>query len=285
MATMTQTNSQTDLNKMRTQYMAGTNESHDPNEAYRLTQSRILSLQETILDSSKDVKMKNNKGTKVIQVEVDSSKVFDSMKEKYGNSVYRSVVKVINYNPWGCSVEDKYNPHDPDDIKLNNILQVFPPFLPLFNINFINKLVTVQISNEEIITYLNSTKQDHLNKRYRNNEIWGTDIYTDDSDLLLVLSHLGVFIEDNDNNVIQKRTPVNEQNNDNVIGKWDKQTPCDLIVNILLLDTLQQYQGSKRFGLRSRDWISTQLHDGLSYGVYSIEFKQRDNVVSVSTWN
>lgn len=67
--------------------------------------------------------------------------------------------------------------------------------------------------------------------------LWGTDVYTDDSDLLAVLKHLGYSFSKHN----------------------------DVCVKILLLPPLKQYKGCLRNDISSRNW--TTKHDGISYMV------------------
>ena len=287
------------------------NSVYDPDEQYRLTQSRILSLQETILDSTRDARLqsrssteqslKRSPNTEDSNIIVDSSNILYFTRNKHKNTP--EVIKYLCYNPHGYSRMFDYKncPNEEEnkniilENKLNEVLEDFPPFLHNLSTGYINKRISVYIPAEIVCQFINHMRS---NKRWRNGEIWGTDVYTDDSDILLVLMHLGVFQTKDTGNEngynmssksvspTQRRTPVNSDNIDNVIGTWDSKHPeqTDLIVNILILDTLIGYQGSKRYGLRSRDWFGAQEHDGLSYGVYSIEFKKRSDVVTISSW-
>ena len=81
--------------------------------------------------------------------------------------------------------------------------------------------------------------QEHLNTNNDKRELWGTEVYTDDSDLVCVLRHLG-------------HTFSNE----------------DLCVDLLILPQLRAYQGSLKSGLVSRSW---DKHDGISYMVLNIK--------------
>lgn len=256
--------------------MQGADPSMDPNEAYKLTQSRILSLQETILDSSKNMISNHNEPL----IQVDSSNILNYTKNKY--KTVPKTVKWLKYDPYQCATDtlstlkcDKINNNINNKNNFELILQDPPPFLPILNTQMINKLISVYIPYEIISLYL---EQPTSNKRWINNEIWGSDVYTDDSDIILVLAHIGVF---------GSKPKVVKENG--VVGEWDVIRHTDIIVNLLILDTLQAYQGSKRYGIRSRDWVGPQLHDGLSYAVYSIEFKSRDlqsesECVNTSSW-
>jgi len=81
---------------------------------------------------------------------------------------------------------------------------------------------------------------DHKQVKLR--QLWGTDTYTDDSDLVAVLVHTG--------HVKLKATAP--------------KTP--LLVSLRVCPTAASYAGSERNGLRSRDW-SVGMHTGVSYKV------------------
>ena len=78
-------------------------------------------------------------------------------------------------------------------------------------------------------------------KQVRLRQLWGTDVYTDDSDLVAVLVHTG--------HVKLKATPP--------------KTP--LLVSLRICPTQATYTSSEREGLRSREW--TGKHGGVSYKV------------------
>lgn len=140
---------------------------------------------------------------------------------------------------------------------------------------------------------------------HRRRCVWGTDVYTDDSDVLGVLVHLGrvpgvlpegvdpALVADNGNRKIVitgqtsasprsppisspiKKKAVNGTSN----GKAEKQQvqdgptiPAgkDLIVDLLILPTLEKYTGSTRNALKSRSWNT--IHDGMSYSIWDMEW-------------
>lgn len=78
-------------------------------------------------------------------------------------------------------------------------------------------------------------------KQVRLRQLWGTDVYTDDSDLVAVLVHMG--------HVKLKATAP--------------KTP--LLISLRVCPAQASYSGSERNGLRSRDWADK--HDGVSYKV------------------
>lgn len=71
--------------------------------------------------------------------------------------------------------------------------------------------------------------------------VWGTDVYTDDTDIVAALFHTGYLTQAAIEHEIGNR---------------------DLLVEILLLPPLQRYTGSMRHNISSRSWIK---HDGISY--------------------
>ncbi|KAK9464496.1 hypothetical protein V1512DRAFT_230694 [Lipomyces arxii] len=112
-------------------------------------------------------------------------------------------------------------------------------FLPRLQDN-VNSILDVRIPRRFMSRHLNP----HANKR----EIWGTDVYTDDSDIVAVLYHLGHLPPPDD-----------------VTG--------DCIATIRVLPTLERYQGLYRNGMNSRSWLSG--HDGVSYKVDKVVFVSR----------
>ncbi|SCW01834.1 LAFE_0E08284g1_1 [Lachancea fermentati] len=258
----------------------------DQNEAYRQTQFQIYNLQETILNSTRnrDLKKeinpssdpKNRSGHELrngrdMKVLVSSENVLKYVEDNYSSN--RRNLGALRYNRWKTgsfdgletTAQDNVYPYDYTRYELP------PPFLPLFGSDNINCIVTVQIEFEEIQCLLASER----NSRVENQEIWGTDIYTDDSDILLVLKHCGVILGEN----TTAQTPANYSNPNNVKGLVPPESiEFDVSVEILLLPPLQKYSASKRHGVKSREW--TSWHDGLSYGIYGVTITPRDKSIS-----
>jgi hypothetical protein len=128
-------------------------------------------------------------------------------------------------------------------------------------------------------------------------QVWGTDIYTDDSDVIAACLHSGWFRgawgEDVDEHLlgleIENADPGYETNGkgkgkgkesaikiDETIYEPPRNGPhappkdVDLHVTVLILPALQQYVGCIRFGIASRDFI--QQHDGMSFAIHSIKW-------------
>ncbi len=135
--------------------------------------------------------------------------------------------------------------------------------------------------------------------------LWGTDIYSDDSDIIAACIHggwiRGEWSQDVDVSLLglerdsfeAERTDVavngvseaNEEGMDKAggTGKRDiaidappargPMTPvadCDLHVTVLILPSLEKYSSTTRFGIKSRAWQAT--HDGLSFMIQSIKW-------------
>lgn len=139
---------------------------------------------------------------------------------------------------------------------------------------------------------------------HRRRCVWGTEVYTDDSDVLGVLVHLGkvpgVLPDGVDSSLVAEAggrkivmngmtsasprsppisSPVKKKVNGITNGKADKQqaqdgptipASKDLIVNLLILPTLEKYTGSTRNALKSRSWNT--IHDGMSYSIWDMEW-------------
>ncbi|EJS44374.1 rxt3p [Saccharomyces arboricola H-6] len=271
----------------------------DPNRAYRETQSQIYRLQETLLNSARtknvqeEVKKESSssslsgqyefqKGrTSVSDVpEVNSQSVLAFTEEHYPKKPKNLGTLYYNRFKEGSFREDSASYSDRHRFPYNLYDGTLPlPFLPAIGVQNVNNKITVNITYEDIQASFENLES----PRARNNEIWGCDIYSDDSDPILALRHCGFKSVAPPAGLFPKlrRTPANMANQDNVTGNLPllKGTPFDLEVELLLLPTLQRYPSVKRFDITSREWGSedTVLHDGLSYGIYGIVINQRLN--------
>ncbi|AGO12429.1 AaceriAER077Wp [[Ashbya] aceris (nom. inval.)] len=155
------------------------------------------------------------------------------------------------------------------------------PLLPLLGTAAINRLVTVELSAEDLESALAAGE----NMRVRNRELWGVDVYTCDSDPLLALLHCGVLDAElsgrSAGSARRRRTPANLANPD-CVTRGVSAAPSmrrgayhfDVRAQLLMLPPLQRYASADRFGVQSREW--TTLHDGLSYGLYEVTILLRD---------
>ena len=143
-----------------------------------------------------------------------------------------------------------------------------------------NCTYTVQIPK----IYLEPQEREEICRR---RALWGTDIYTDDSDVLAAAMHSGwvrsEFGEDIDPAMLEV------QSNSQADSKPGKTTPPpediltfppdepmvppagkDLHVTLHVLPTLEKYASHVAHGIKSRVWGNT--HDGVSFRIEKIEW-------------
>jgi hypothetical protein len=124
--------------------------------------------------------------------------------------------------------------------------------------------------------------------------VWGTDLYTDDSDPLAAAMHAGWIRAEwpPDLDIAQLNlTPPPRDTPDDVAVPDEMHAPpqptdtaeptaapagvlpppdLDLHVTILILPKLRRYAGSVRYGVASRSWPGT--HDGFSYTIHKLRW-------------
>lgn len=259
------------------------------NENKKTTDSNKDSVEErkndTNTNSNKIIKKRNNNNrmkSYEVMTSVDSSNVLEFVNEKYKGKRERDSIGMLIYHPFrtGKYIDESIEKQKINDYKIDDY--TLPrPFLPIFNLDSINKIVQVKIFYED---WMNSKKIDDVNApRSNNSEIWGCDIYTDDSDPIIALRHCG-FGYDGDNKWAMKNmnlTPVNEENKNNIVGSLppDEETEFDILLDLLILPSLENYPSVRRYGVNSRSWASelgAQSHDGLSFGIHRIEVTLRE---------
>ncbi|EPX70918.1 transcriptional regulatory protein Rxt3 [Schizosaccharomyces octosporus yFS286] len=116
---------------------------------------------------------------------------------------------------------------------------VYTPWfdLPLMY-NAIGKFIRIEIDAK----WLNAAINPRLGKR----ELWGTDVYTDDSDIVTMLAHCGYF------SLFKPITKI-------------------AVVDLFILPPLLGYKGTRKNQIESRSWTSRQ--DGLSIKVKNQKWK------------
>ncbi|EPY49724.1 transcriptional regulatory protein Rxt3 [Schizosaccharomyces cryophilus OY26] len=122
---------------------------------------------------------------------------------------------------------------------------VYTPWfeLPLLY-NAIGKFIRIEIDAK----WLNAAINPRLSKR----EIWGTDVYTDDSDIVTILAHCGYF------SLFKPLTKI-------------------AVVDLFILPPLIGYKGTRKNQIESRSWTSRQ--DGVSLKVKNHEWKSPEPTV------
>ncbi|KAM0335116.1 hypothetical protein ACHAQA_000152 [Verticillium albo-atrum] len=170
------------------------------------------------------------------------------------------------------------------------------------------------IKDKENCTLTIKVSRAHLTKGAREEityrrALWGTDVYTDDTDVVAACIH-GGWIRGEWSNVdanmldldrgvlLQDKEPIpNKRRKDkerdeqarqeaNMATYLDKapntgpvqvQADRDLQVTILILPRLEKYSSTVRFGVKSREWGGTyggrkSVHDGISYMITAIRW-------------
>ncbi|ESZ92103.1 hypothetical protein SBOR_7518 [Sclerotinia borealis F-4128] len=161
--------------------------------------------------------------------------------------------------------------------------RAFPNFEGMVNCTYTIKISRVHLepkSREEIT--------------YRKN-LWGTDVYTDDSDIIAACIHQGWFcgkwapdvdvkllnLYPSDEGVsvepeldIMAHGPDESFDSPPARGPMPVRTNRDLHVTVLVLACLAKYSSRVRFGIKSREWggQNTTTHDGLSYLIMNIKW-------------
>jgi len=141
--------------------------------------------------------------------------------------------------------------------------------------------------------------------------LWGTEIYSDDSDIVAVLIHIGKIPgwlpEDVDPALVKgsgrrivirgalsasgASSPTNSSSGkcktNGIVAakkaegkereKEEEDVPeipagKDLLVNLLILPALERYSGSVRYSLKSRSWNT--IHDGMSYSIWDMQWAE-----------
>lgn len=149
-------------------------------------------------------------------------------------------------------------------------IKYIPCIPPLCN-EYINYLLEIKVPYKHVKLF---HAENELGSVKRKRELWGGagGIYSDDSDILSVLMHLGFFNHSIDLSEWNPKwtpkdiiVPLNSNAEDGIHG--------DVSVTVLLLPTLPAYHGFFRNGINSRTWSGAQQHNGLSYAVYSVSWE------------
>lgn len=147
------------------------------------------------------------------------------------------------------------------------------PCLPPLTEAYVNCFVEVKIPYKYIKEFLEKCNNEQVQRK---RELWGGagGIYTDDSDILAVLKHLGIFDNNADLTDIKENWKKEEIVKPLVVHKdADGVDLLDLSVTLLILPTLKQYYGFYKNGLNSRSWLGEEPHSGLSLGVWGVKWE------------
>ncbi|RMZ81152.1 hypothetical protein DV737_g2715, partial [Chaetothyriales sp. CBS 132003] len=113
--------------------------------------------------------------------------------------------------------------------------------------------------------------------------LWGSGVYTDDSDVVAAAMHSGYISSqppDNVDRVLLDRV-MKAQNAqiDGLVDLPDRPVEpaagTDAVITLVVLPALERYPASSRFGLCSREWPGPGAkapHDGVSFAILKVDF-------------
>ncbi|KAH7407220.1 histone deacetylation protein Rxt3-domain-containing protein [Cadophora sp. MPI-SDFR-AT-0126] len=151
-----------------------------------------------------------------------------------------------------------------------------------------NSIYTIRIPR----IHLGQISREEITRR---RAVWGTDIYTDDSDIIAACIHQGWFrgawSDDVDVSLLDLVIDASSKNGDvqkpiNLdetltapppTGPMEVPENRDCHVTILVLPALEGYASLTRFGIKSREWGVKRdgyqgIHDGLSFMIASVKW-------------
>ncbi|KAF2172875.1 hypothetical protein M409DRAFT_49390 [Zasmidium cellare ATCC 36951] len=163
-------------------------------------------------------------------------------------------------------------------IKFSSKMKPIPVFQEQENCTFTVRVPRYYLSPSEP----GSDRTPSLEEICRHRQLWGTEIYTDDSDVVAAAVHSGWIKGDfgdynDDLHEVGDDNP--EPNDDQTVtlslparpGRPVKVPPGhDAHITVLVLPPLQSYAATNQHHILSRDW--KEAHDGMSYMIHSIDF-------------
>ncbi|AOA65194.1 hypothetical protein PP7435_CHR4-0830 [Komagataella phaffii CBS 7435] len=244
----------------------------------------ILDRNNSPASSSKDTQIQISKERKVLEfgndVDVDNSSIFRDIQElgfprkHLGFVVYNQLPTVNNVTH---QLSIPYYPNVAEDN--NKVYPLLPPNLT----DYINCTIDVRIPYFQTVN----------NQNVKIRQLWGTDLYTDDSDVVAMCYHDGILLGKApfdtkiiDQHVVEMKerynlelhdksseyivkTPGNQKNPKSIIKIADGDA-TDLIVTLLILPTLTHYQGAFQNNYNSRTFNNS--HNGATISIYEVKY-------------
>lgn len=152
-------------------------------------------------------------------------------------------------------------------------VQDYIPVVPPLTDACINSLLEVKIPYRFIKSFVEDFTAGIVQQK---RQLWGGagGIYTDDSDLLNVLCHLGLFDDALDlTDCNPDWSPEDVVRPLQILKDSEDIDLLDLSVTILMYPGLKAYYGYYKNGINSRSWTNGLKHDGLSYGVFQVKWE------------
>lgn len=135
-----------------------------------------------------------------------------------------------------------------------------------------------------LVEYINCTIEVHVpfsaisdNENVFNRKIWGTDIYTDDSDIVSILVHCGIIEGEPPFESGSQVVPVTAGNEIDkaCIKTYDRNSKRDIVATFLILPPLASYNGCFRNNYNSRSW--DKPHNGASLALQQVRYLEIDS--------
>ena len=145
-----------------------------------------------------------------------------------------------------------------------------------------NCTYTVRVPREYLTVQDNSEDASRLEEICRRRQLWGTDIYTDDTDVVVAAVHsgwikgdFGAYNADIDEvcgNDSENEDGEETQNSLAIRPRKPIKIPRghDAHITVLILPPLEGYVSTNQHHIWSREWAKT--HDGMSFMIHRIDF-------------
>lgn len=208
------------------------------------------------------------KPTTTVQSEQVLAECADRPRKHLGSQLYTTEVSMPPAT--GTPVDSR--------IKFASKMKPIPVFQGQENCTFTVRVPRYYLTPSEI----GSDRISSLEEICKHRQLWGTEVYTDDSDVVAAAVHSGWIKGD----FGEYNEDLHEICDNNSERDGEQEVPLSLStrpqrpvkvppgqdahVTVLVLPPLQSYAATNQHHITSREWKET--HDGMSYMVHSIEF-------------
>ena len=146
------------------------------------------------------------------------------------------------------------------------------PLIPPLPVQYVNHFVEMKVPSR----FVKQTQNELKTRGFlTNRNLWGgaSGIYTDDSDILLVLAHAGFFNGKMDLSEWNSSWSPQDIIKPPSFSSRNLDNEGDLSVTILLFPSLSSYLGFFANGVNSRTWKDRPRHSGLSYAIFNVKWE------------
>jgi hypothetical protein len=210
----------------------------------------------------------------IVKTEKLLERISSKPRKHLGSHLYQTVVS------------EPSNTEAPLDskIKYNSSMKALPPFHGKENCTFTVRVPRYYLRYTDKIT--ETAEATPLEEVCKGRPVWGTEVYTDDSDVIAAAVHSGwlkgdfgwlkaeneAFRNLYDQEFEDEEEPADPLLTLNTRPMRPVKAPPDhdMHVTILILPALEEYVSSTQNHLHSREWDKT--HDGMSYIIHKLAF-------------